>query len=69
MMTIETKKVKCRLVGVDGNAFCLLAAWTKAAHNQNWTREEMEAVVDEARSGDYNHLLRTLSNHCEDGGM
>jgi hypothetical protein len=62
------KKVKLRLVGLDGNAFALLGAFKAAARRSGWTSDEITKVLDEAMSGDYEHLLFTLSGHCENGG-
>ena len=60
------KKVTLTLVGLDGNAFSLLGAFSRAAKRQGWTKEEIEEVMKEAKSGDYDHLLRTLVARCED---
>ena len=65
-MVVVNKKVKLTLVGLDGNAFFLLGAFQKAARRQKWTNTEIEAVCEEATSGDYDHLLATLMDHCED---
>lgn len=59
------KKVKLKLVGTDGNAYSLLGAFQKKARKEGWTSEEIKAVIDEATSGDYDHLLFVLSEHCE----
>ena len=59
-----TKKVKLKLVGLDGNAFALLGAFQRAAIREGWKPEEFKPVLDDAMSGDYNHLLRVLSKHC-----
>jgi hypothetical protein len=61
------KKVTLTLVGLDGNCYSLLGAFQSQARREKWTKEEIEAVMDEATSGDYDHLLVTLMNHCEDG--
>ena len=61
----KTKKVTLNLVGLDGNAFFLLGAFSKAARQQGWTPDEIKAVMDEARASDYDHLLQTLMNHTE----
>ena len=61
------KTVKLRLVGLDGNAFSLLGAFAKAARREGWTKEQIDAVLHEATSDDYDHLLSTLVAHCEDG--
>jgi hypothetical protein len=61
-----SKKVKLQLVGLDGNAFSILGAFSGAARRQGWTKEEIDAVTKEAMSKDYTHLLSTIANHCKD---
>ena len=63
------KKVHLRLVGLDGNAFYLLGAFQRQARKEGWTKEEIESVIKEATSGDYDHLLTVLSEHCINGGV
>jgi hypothetical protein len=63
------KQVSLRLVGLDGNAFALLGAFRQAARKAKWTAEEIDAVMNDAKSGDYNHLVATLSSHCKKGGF
>ena len=58
-------KVKLELVGLNGNAFALLGAFTKAARRQKMPQAELDAIMNEARSGDYDHLLATLIEHTE----
>ena len=65
-MKTMTKKVKLDLVGLDGNAFFLMGAFSKAAKRQGWSAEEIKAVLDDARSGDYDHLLQVLIAHTEE---
>lgn len=66
-MNIEpvNKKVKLKLVGIDGNAYFLMGAFQEQAQKEGWTGEEIDAVCDEAMSGDYNHFLRTLMKFCK----
>lgn len=52
--------VKLDLIGLDGNAFSLMGAFKKAARRQGWTAEAIDAVIEECKSGDYDHLLCTL---------
>lgn len=52
--------VELNLVGLDGNAFYLLAAFKKAARKQGFPKEDVEKVVKLATSGDYDHLLSVL---------
>lgn len=67
MTKIVNKTVKLTLVGLNGNTFNLMGAFRKAARRQGWTENEINKVLDECKSGDYDHLLVTLMNHCEDG--
>jgi len=61
-----SKKVKLQLVGLDGNAFALMGAFQRQAKKEGWTKEEIDAVLDDCQSGDYDHLLCVLMDHCED---
>lgn len=65
MAAITKKKVKLELVGLDGNAFGLMGAFSRQAKSEGWTREEINAVLDDAKNGDYDNLLRVLIDHCE----
>lgn len=65
MMEVN-KKVNLRLVGLDGNAFNLIGAFQTQAKKEGWTKEEIKSVLDECMSGGYDHLLATLSKHCND---
>jgi hypothetical protein len=59
------KKVKGTLIGVNGNAFALMGHFQRLAQRQGWTRQEIDAVLDKARQGNYNHLVNTLDEHME----
>ena len=56
----EEKKVKLELVGLDGNAFNLMGKFSQAARRQGWSKAEIDEVLKDARSGDYDHLLQVL---------
>ena len=60
------KKIKLQLVGMDGNAYAVIGAFQRQARKEGWTPEEIDSVKREAMSGDYNHLLATICEHCED---
>jgi len=62
---MKVKKIKLTLVGIDGNAFTILSAFGKQARKENWTDEEIWAVLDKAQSSDYNNLLSTIMKHCK----
>lgn len=65
MKRVIEKTVNLNLIGVDGNAFMIMGVFKKQAKKEGWTLEEIEQVMDEAKSGDYVHLLATIENHCE----
>ncbi|WP_396602060.1 hypothetical protein [Algibacter sp. R77976] len=65
MKKVIDKTVNLNLVGVNGNAFMIMGVFRKQAKKEGWTSEEIEDVMTEAKSGDYNHLLATIENHCE----
>lgn len=59
------KKITLELVGLDGNAFSLMGAFRKQARKEGWSQSEIDEVLKEAMTGDYNHLLATLTDYCE----
>lgn len=65
MKKVIDKTVNLDLVGVNGNAFMIMGVFQRQARKEGWTQQEIEAVLTEAKSDDYNHLLATISNHCE----
>lgn len=60
------KKVKLKLVGLDGNAFSLMAAFRNAAKKQGFPKDWIDKILEDAMSGDYSHLLCVLSSNCAD---
>lgn len=60
-----TKKVKLKLAGLDGNAFLLMGAFAQQARREKWTQPEIDEVLKECRSADYEHLLATLLSVCK----
>lgn len=65
MKKVIDKTVNLDLVGVDGNAFMIMGVFQRQARREGWTDDEINAVLSEAKSDDYNHLLATIMNHCE----
>lgn len=65
MRKIIDKTVNLNLIGVNGNAFMIMGVFQMQAKKECWTQDEIDAVLKEAKSGDYNHLLATIENHCE----
>lgn len=52
--------VKLNLVGIDGNAFSILGAFRQAAREQGADSDWVDNVIEEAKSGDYHHLIATI---------
>lgn len=65
MSTVVNKKVKLDLTCLDGNSFALIAAFARQARREGWKSAEIDAVVDDCYSGDYDHCLQTLIAHTE----
>ncbi len=59
------KTVQLDLLKTDGNAFSIMGAFRRQAEKEGWTKEEIDRVLTEAQSKDYNHLLATIMEHCE----
>ncbi len=66
MKQLVNKKVNYVLVGIDGNAFSVLGTFRRNAQEQGWTKSEIDTVMNEAMSGDYDHLLATIIMHVEE---
>ncbi len=57
MNQVVPKKIKLNLVGIDGNAFSIMAAFSVAAKKAKWTIQEIDTVFD--------HLLATFQAPCK----
>lgn len=66
-MTMKNKwwvnKPTLHLIGSNGNAFVLLGLARFTAKKAGWNEDAIKAMLDEATSGDYDHLLCTLQKH------
>jgi len=51
------------LVGQNSNAYHLLGGWADAATKNGWSKEDVDKVIGEATSGDYENLLAVLAAH------
>mgnify|MGYP001615907268 CR=1 FL=1 len=65
MVEKTIKKVTLDLVGLDGNAFALMAQFSRQARRESWTPEEIKEVRDKAMAGNYDNLLCVLQEYCE----
>ena len=64
-----SKTVNLDLTSIDGNAFSLMGHFQKQARREGWTKEEIDKVLKECRSGDYDNLVATLTQYCEPKGF
>jgi hypothetical protein len=68
-MEVEMSKpkydVEVELIGHDGNAFLLLGKVRRALKQAGAPKEEIEKFLEEAMSGDYDHLLATCMDWVE----
>ena len=59
-------KVKMQLAVLDGNGSALMGAFSRNARRQGWTSDEIDTVLTECWSGEYDHLLCTLMDNIDD---
>ena len=57
--------IKVRLINEDGNCFYILGKVRAALRRAGESQEFIEAFTKEATSGDYNHLLATVTEVVE----
>lgn len=57
--------IKVKLIGEDGNAFYILGKVQRALREAKQSKEFIDAVIKEATSGDYSHLLATIATVVE----
>jgi len=57
--------VEVGLVGEDGNAFSILGKVKSALRKGGATPAETSEFMEEAMSGDYDHLLQTVTRWVE----
>ena len=53
---------KVKLTGEDGNAFSIIARTSKALRAAGATKEEIAEFQKDATSGNYSHLITTVSD-------
>ena len=55
---MREEKIDVKLIGEDGNAFYILGKVTREMRRNGYTKDEIDQYLKEAKSGDYNNLLR-----------
>lgn len=61
----HAEKVQFDIANSDGNAFALIGGWKRAARREGWSEDEIETVIADAMSGDYDHLVQTIIGYSE----
>lgn len=56
---VRHPEVTVELVGQDGNAFAILGRVQRELRRAGVPEPEVKEYIDEATSGDYDHLLQT----------
>ena len=71
----DRPEIHVNIAGAGGNAFAILGAVTKATRKGGVGQQDIDAFLGEAKSGDFNHRLRTAMDtvdvpfsDIEDGG-
>ena len=62
-MTNKKLKIDIFATKIDGNAFAIMAKFKVQARKEGWTKEEIDHVINECMSDDYDHLLQTIMKH------
>ena len=65
MTDIRYPEIEVELIGHDGNAFAVLGRVQKAMRRAGVSKEERDEFLAEAMSGDYDHLLQTVTRWVE----
>ena len=62
MTDIKYPDITVKIIGADGNAFCILGICSREMKRHKLSQTEIDNFMTEATSGDYNHLLCTVMN-------
>ncbi len=52
------EKPELQLTGIDGNAFMILGTARRALLKAGYSQADVDRYMEEAKSGDYDHLLQ-----------
>jgi hypothetical protein len=62
-------KPKLKLIGENGNAFAIMGRAMRAGREAGWSQEKLTAVMDNAKSGNYDHLLAVMAENFRVEGL
>ena len=57
--------IRVKLVGEHGNAFAIMGRVARAMKREGCTKEQIQEYWNDAKSGDYNHLLQVSMKTVE----
>lgn len=61
----ETKKLKIKLSGSEGNAFSIIGKCSRAARREKWSEAKISKFIDEAKAGDYDNAIQTAMKYFD----
>ena len=61
-MDTKFPEIEVTLTGTDGNAFAIIGQVVKAMKRAKVAKEDVDAFMKQAMSGDYDHVLQTCMN-------
>jgi len=59
----KTNKIEIDLTGPQGNAFFLLGTASKLGRQLGWDRDEIEILLRQMKSGDYDNLIKVFDKN------
>ena len=65
MSEVRFPEIEVELIGRDGNAWAVIGAVSQALRRAGVDKAERDEFIEEAMSGDYDHLLQTAMRWVE----
>lgn len=62
---MNDRKPVVKLLGEDSNAFYILGTCKKAGQRAGFSKEKLDKIMDEMKSGDYDNLMQTAMKYFE----
>jgi len=59
------EKPKVKLVGINGNAFCIMGAVTRALKKAGASKDQIDKYREEAMGGSYENLLNVTAQYVD----
>lgn len=59
MSAVKYPEIEVQLTGIDGNAYAIMGAVSKALRRADVPQEEIDSYINQSKSGDYTNLLQT----------